>query len=560
MSSDPARDDASGGQQVEFASGRASDPSAAQAWVGYAEIGGEAAFVRLDGRVAAPSAVRMDLPGRGIFGLRVTWEAAPSGVRGRVVIGGVAARLTGAVRQGEFAGQIVAGSTEGGFALQPAATWDLPRYRELCASYRAGHGRRLSVHLQADDWAGPPMLLYAEDDRLVRLHPAAGGRLISEAAEAFTLTSEGGGIESVHRLGHDPGPAEAVTRDTRWTEEDVATSGPDGVLAGTLMTPPGAGPHPAIVMVHGAAGGLRDVYRVFGEHFVQAGVAALVFDKRGHGGSAGNPEPTFDDKSRDAEAWVDFLQARPGIRRDRVGVWGFSNGSWVAPLLAARRPDVAFLAVIGAAGTTAVETEIHRRVFDVREQGISETRAGQVAELWRLVYHLLLTRQPGPGHAARFDQLSAGVRDSGELASLSLQPYAIQEPFLGPVPPYRTYQDVIDDLPRHPATDDIWSCDPVDSYRNIRVPVLFLVGDNDSNLPGPHGAQRVARTLHRAGNHRATVLVFPSTGHLMNLVEPGTDTGMTSEEAGYLFHHFRFAGGFRDIVRAWAAARLPVRA
>jgi hypothetical protein len=41
----------------------------------------------------------------------------------------------------------------------------------------------------------------------------------------------------------------------------------------------------------------------------------------------------------------------------------------------------------------------------------------------------------------------------------------------------------------------------------------------------------------------------------MNVVHLGTEHGMTSEEAGYRFHHFRFAGGFLDIVRSWAAAR-----
>jgi hypothetical protein len=68
-------------------------------------------------------------------------------------------------------------------------------------------------------------------------------------------------------------------------------------------------------------------------------------------------------------------------------------------------------------------------------------------------------------------------------------------------------------------------------------------------------ARRVSRVLHEAGNHEATVLVFPNTGHCMNVTEPGADTGMTSEQAGYLFHNFRFAGGFLDVVRSWAAAR-----
>ncbi len=152
--------------------------------------------------------------------------------------------------------------------------------------------------------------------------------------------------------------------------------------------------HAAVVLVHGAAGGRRDWYRAFAVHYVEAGLAALVYDRRGHGDSTGNPEPTFEEKSLDAEAWVDYLQSRPDIRSDRVGVWGFSNGTWVAPMVAARRPDVAFVAGIGASGTNAIETEIHRRSFDLREQGIPQEAVGKVVELWRIIYDLLLCRQP----------------------------------------------------------------------------------------------------------------------------------------------------------------------
>lgn len=529
---------------------------AAQIWAGYAEVQGAVEFVKLNGPIV-PGGVSIDMPNLRAYGLAMTLEAAPGGeVCGRVTAAGVTVRLCGRSDGRAFAGRSTAGGVEGAFMLRRLAVWDVQGWRKLSAQYEIAGGRRISVHVNADDWAGEPMLFYCEDDRIVRLYPDVSGSLISEAAEAFKLTAGRGGICAVQILGPgEQSPQVPVARLPGWAEEEVTVCGPAGVLAGTLMKPPGAGPYPAIVLVHGAAGGLRDVYRAFGEHFVQAGMAALVYDKRGHGGSAGGAGPTFAEKSLDAEAWVDYLQARPDIRPDRVGVWGFSNGSWVAPLVAARRPDVAFLAVIGAAGTTVIETEIHRRVFDLREQGVPEEQIEQVAELWRLVYALLVARQPGPQHADRFDRLSAAVRGSGELASITIQDYVVEEPFLGPLPPWRSYQEIVDDLPNYPAEPDEWTCDPADSYQAITVPVLFLAGDSDSNLPGLHGARRAAKALSHAGNHHATVLVFPNTGHLMNLVDPGTGAGMTSEEAGYRFHHFRFAGGFRDIVRSWAATQ-----
>jgi hypothetical protein len=69
------------------------------------------------------------------------------------------------------------------------------------------------------------------------------------------------------------------------------------------------------------------------------------------------------------------------------------------------------------------------------------------------------------------------------------------------------------------------------------------------------GARRVARALDEAGNAAATVLVLPETGHALNVVHLGQARGITSEEAGYRFHAFRFAGGFVETVTGWARAR-----
>ncbi len=530
---------------------------APEEWVGHFHIDDRVEFLKLNGPITVPGNVTLDLPNRRLFGLAVTTGADPDGVIScSASYADEQWTFSGTLDEHRFVGRATAGTASGQVELRRVALWDIPAYRALSAQYGLTDGRRISIHVNADDWVGTPVLFYSEHDRFVRIYPDTSKTMLSESLELFSLAPDDAGIHDVRSLVPGGAAAQKVQRLESWTEEAVSIDGPGGKLSGTLMTPLGPGPHPAIVMIHGAAGGRRDYYRAYAEHFVHAGMAALVYDRRGHGESTGDPGMSFLDKSYDAEAWVDHLQARPGIRPDRVGVWGFSNGSWVAPMVAARRRDIAFVAVIGASGTTAVQTEIHRRTFDLREQGVPEAQIDQVAELWGLVYDLLLSRRPDPAAAARFDELSAQVRSSAELAAITVQLYAIQVPFLGPVPPYPTYQDLVDELPNHPTDSDEWTCDPVDSYRDITVPVLYLVGDHDSNLPALFSAKRVGKTLYDAGNHAATVLLFPNTGHGMNVVELGSEVGMTSEEAGYRHHHFQFAGGFVDIVQAWAAARV----
>lgn len=531
----------------------------AEEWIGYVTVDDDVRVLKIDGAVRSRGnaplgsiTVSAGWPNDRIFGLACRLSTDATGrITGAIGSGLTAIRIAGHCDGDVFTGVATAGEQRGRFEVRRVVVWDLPAYRALSARYELADGRRISIHVNADEWVGAPVMFYAEQDRFVRLYPDAHGDLVSESAELFTVSADRRGIDAVRPLPAEPSdPADPVVRLTSWRDEDVTITGPAGTLSGTLMTPPGPRPHSAVVMIHGAAGGLRDFYRAFAEQFLDAGVAALVYDRRGWGESTGASSPTFEEKSHDAEAWVDFLQSRPAIRADRVGVWGFSNGSWVAPMVAARRPDVAFVAVIGAAGTTALETEIHRRTFDLDQQGVPADQVANVEKMWRILYRLLGARVPDDADRSEYDRLAARVSASAELAEVTLQEYAVQQPFLGPVPPYPTYQQIVDDLPNFRPDNDMFTCDPVDSYRVIRVPVLYLVGENDSNVPALLSAERVTRALTESGNVVSKVAVLPNTGHSMN-ISCANAVGMSDEEAGYRLHNFRFAEGYLDMLHGW---------
>jgi uncharacterized protein len=60
-----------------------------------------------------------------------------------------------------------------------------------------------------------------------------------------------------------------------------------GADAATLTLPPGRGPFPAVAMVHGSGPSTRDEFDVFTMYFALSGVAVLADDKRGVGESRG---------------------------------------------------------------------------------------------------------------------------------------------------------------------------------------------------------------------------------------------------------------------------------
>src|SRR4051794_28245599 len=129
--------------------------------------------------------------------------------------------------------------------------------------------------------------------------------------------------------------------------EEVSFQDGDHSLSGSLYRPQHTGAHPAIAMILGSDRQDRDFGGegpVLGRHFARAGFACLFWDKPGVGRSTGDfHSQTFRDRAREALAAVRFLGGRQDIRRDRIGLWGHSQGGMVAPLAASMSPGVAFL-------------------------------------------------------------------------------------------------------------------------------------------------------------------------------------------------------------------------
>jgi dienelactone hydrolase len=121
------------------------------------------------------------------------------------------------------------------------------------------------------------------------------------------------------------------------------TRGEPTVLTGELFKPAGAGPFPAIVMLHGCGGlydpksGLPEARSTWwAEYFQQHGYVALMVDSfksRGAPKFCPNSEPTIlpnRERPLDTYAALRYLQQQAFVRADRVGVAGWSHGGGTA--------------------------------------------------------------------------------------------------------------------------------------------------------------------------------------------------------------------------------------
>lgn len=133
---------------------------------------------------------------------------------------------------------------------------------------------------------------------------------------------------------------------------------------GKLVLPDGPGPHPAVIILHGA-GGWRDVYPRLARTLADSGFAALALDYYHDTGGA----PTgSEEKLKKWPLWqnavqaaVRFLHTQPSVAGQKIGLLGYSRGAFLAVSVAGSSPDIH--AVVdyfggGGGGTSPVEEEI----------------------------------------------------------------------------------------------------------------------------------------------------------------------------------------------------------
>src|SRR5271165_695440 len=143
-------------------------------------------------------------------------------------------------------------------------------------------------------------------------------------------------------------------------EEDVSYENKvqNVTLAATLTIPQGKGPFPGVVLITGSGPQDRDEtllghkpFLVLSDYLTRHGIAVLRADDRGVGKSTGNfSTATTADFATDTEAGVAYLKTRPEIDPHKIGLIGHSEGGVIAPMVAARNPDVAFIVMMAGSG------------------------------------------------------------------------------------------------------------------------------------------------------------------------------------------------------------------
>jgi dienelactone hydrolase len=281
----------------------------------------------------------------------------------------------------------------------------------------------------------------------------------------------------------------------QYDREDVTFRNGKVSLGGTLYKPRSAGPHPAVIIIHGSGRETRKEYAFYAKQFAKNGIVGLVYDKRGTGLSTGDTyEVGYEGYASDALAGIMFLRERQDIVPDQIGAMGHSEGaSWVGPLLSSQYDDLAFL-ILQSGGPVSPAVQVVAEVeVRLRRKGYSNEIINRATSLYREVLEYERTGREKERVEAMLRETRGEnwFNDSEDLPDT-----------LYPIEEYRWWRSVMD-------------FDPKPFVRRMDIPVLVILGERDDRFPAEESKRIYERLFAESGNTSATIAVFPRAEHAL---------------------------------------------
>ncbi len=293
-------------------------------------------------------------------------------------------------------------------------------------------------------------------------------------------------------------------------------------LAGTFTIPPGDGPFPAVLLITGSGPQDRDEsllghkpFAVLADYLTRRGIAVLRVDDRGVGKSTGKfTEATSFDFADDAMAGVQFLKRRKEVEGKRIGLMGHSEGGIIAPIVASKSTDVAFIVLLAGTGLNGEE------IIYLQSRLIAEAEGGnandtKVNEMLQRKMFALVKAEPASPELVK--KLQALARE--EVAKLSPEHMKELEKAGG----MTTLNASLSEFSK-PWFKTFLTFDPTTVLKQVKCPVLAINGELDLQVPYKENLEAIRKALESAGNTQVTTRSFPQLNHLFQKCKTGSPT------------------------------------
>ncbi len=196
-------------------------------------------------------------------------------------------------------------------------------------------------------------------------------------------------------------------------------------------------------------------------------------------------------------AGIAYLKTRAEINPHKIGLIGHSEGAVIAPMIAARNHDVAFIVMMAGTGVPGDELLAAQVRAIAEASGKTPEEAGKAATQQREILNLVKTEKD---NATLDKDLRAKLAGEVPEAQIGASITQLTSPW------FRFFI----------------SYDPATALRKVTCPVLAINGEKDTQVPPKQNLPAIRKALEEGGNKHFEVDELPGLNHLFQTAKTGS--------------------------------------
>lgn len=291
-------------------------------------------------------------------------------------------------------------------------------------------------------------------------------------------------------------------------------------LAGTLTLPKKEGNYPVAILISGSGQQDRDEeilghkpFLVLADHLTKNGIAVFRYDDRGVGQSGGNPiTGTSADFATDTEAALAYLKTRPEINKKKIGLIGHSEGGMIAPMVAEKNPDVAFIVMLAGPGIMGSELLVLQNYLQGKADGLPEDELAKLTAINKKIYDAVTSEND-----VKIMKKNAANIINSEMGSFFASKGIPQDEV-------NTYVNAQTESVTSPWFVYFLKYNPAPVLEKVKCPILALNGDKDLQVAANANLDGIKRATEKGGNKKVTTKKLPGLNHLFQECTTGSVT------------------------------------
>lgn len=297
-------------------------------------------------------------------------------------------------------------------------------------------------------------------------------------------------------------------------------------LAGTLTLPKKEGVFPVVILISGSGPQNRDEellghkpFLVLSDYLTKNGFAVFRYDDRGTALSKGDfKTATSADFATDVESAILYLKTRKEINKKKMGLIGHSEGGLIAPMVASKSKDVAFIVLLAGTGIQGDQILLLQQKLIGKATGVSEEDLQKNELTNRKAFDIV-------NKSNNLEQLKS---DLTNFIKKELKDNPNSEK-----PTEMSDDDFVDLQVKQIATP--WmqyfiKYDPAPVLQKVKCPVFAINGEKDLQVPPKENLEAIKKALTKGGNNKVTTKVFPNLNHLFQECKTGSPDEYASIE------------------------------